>query len=1316
MSDDAVFSRVNLSIDVHARVLICCHDVCRVALSPSPAQVSQHLRTKHNIPAAERRLVTDLLKAHTSPLQNPSEAPVRQDGSSPDPNLHLVHGFTCKFCIERTGSSQVMSRHITSAHEKQRLQLGVRRNAMYEPVFLQAWTKSPSGGRYWIVEYGGSMTRPVGGKEVYDHLEDIFERERGRQKGFSGGDLANGAGTTRSSQTTTFTDLRPWLERTGWERTFGGIDRELLKNLTTAPSPVTSHRGLILKESSNRSSDVYSDEWMISSADDERKITALLAAVDMLMDRCEQTARTTSRSLLCWLRSVRPHGCYAKPFTFVGKAASRRKYIRVLKRFVALVFRAYRLPADIRQRRAGIRFKKSQLRLISTLWNHEAWTQHDALTEQLWRSMKLSDGADVEVDCDVESTDGEDDCEDGDDSDDQSSVMGADDSETDDMDDEDEESEEEDHNRNEDQSGKTNAMRNSGGGKFPPWIKEVLEFLFGLIMAFCTEEVMDGRPDSTLLVYYSGVLGFSADLTGFLPARSYTSNLAALIYIQRLLFLEYAVPTQDYPRLGISRRPRTDQLARLQNVRQEYLVLGSQSPFEELFSLLVFGRAIAGSETPAFLLKWSDDGQILSYRDDIAVHMEQFRRLPKVLLARAEALCEQLMYGWKPPCDLSSVKDDMANTTHEFSFVSHPKNGLAEAYFELTLKACTSQADSLSRKGRWNQKAIFDYLKKEEALRENLAGLMLMTCGGQPRSPDLLSVRVRNHRTSERGLYIYNGYMIYVTRSHKAKRSTNREFVVARFFPSQVGHLMYTYLVYIRPFVDMLAREQLPNIDGCSSFFFRSQLESDSPHWCTERLTKIVRGFTRQVWDQGITLRLLRQICIGIADKHVREVSRPFNRFDDRTDNADRGVVFAWSSGHRPLQRARTYGLDGAFPTHLQPQLLERYEWVSVRWHEFLHLPSRYASRLVHAGPDPIAPWLGTPSATSLDDDSHNCLFMSSPPSSPQAPSYGAKSFTRNDRGQNLLKCRFIITSPQTPAKRRRVQFAGSSSPILDPPNRSWGGFMSPVFGKRNESESITTADEQERIISYLNGKQTEIRLLNEKEAEIVIPTETGNEIFTADPCLDLIDRLNWIHQTTEAWRFVGCELCFIIKGGPEPNHGLDSCEQWPASKHAKRILQWLTTLKIPRYYDVRGACSMCGHGWLVCDEMGQGELARREARSQRSNSGKANLMKEYDAAPDPDGYCMNKPVVRRIIAALCAYDDQILGKALTKMALDHEGIDLTSESQARLWLEQRIRSQDDYWVSRLIYVLDQLIMAYDFRRSRKQSLARKSQSIDLER
>ncbi|CAF3625531.1 unnamed protein product [Fusarium graminearum] len=150
--------------------------------------------------------------------------------------------------------------------------------------------------------------------------------------------------------------------------------------------------------------------------------------------------------------------------------------------------------------------------------------------------MKLSDGADVEVDLDVESTDGEEGCEgeDEDDSDDESSVVGAEDSETDDIDDKDDkddESEEEDHGRNEDQSRKNKVIRSSGGEEVPSWAEEVLELLFGLIMAFCMEEVMDGRPDSTLLVYFSGVLRFSADLTGFLPARSYTSNLTALIYI-----------------------------------------------------------------------------------------------------------------------------------------------------------------------------------------------------------------------------------------------------------------------------------------------------------------------------------------------------------------------------------------------------------------------------------------------------------------------------------------------------------------------------------------------------------------------------------------------------------------------------------------------------------------------------------------------------------------------------------------------------------------------------------------------------------------
>ncbi|KAH7231260.1 uncharacterized protein BKA55DRAFT_582081 [Fusarium redolens] len=550
MADDAVLSRLRLSADPQAQVLICCHDLCRFALAPSPTQVSEHLRRKHNVTATERRQVINVLEARVRKLKDPSDAPIREDGSSCDPNLILVRGFTCKFCMKRTGSSQTISRHIASKHDGEKLRLGVSRKAMYEPAFLQAWTKNPPGGRYWIVEHAGSTVRPVGGKEAHDHLKDILERERGRQRLLKEINMADGTGMGRNTQSTRFTDLKPWLERTGWEQTFQGVDRELLKNLTAVPSLATLRQGLVLKSNRNLPVNPHSDEQTTSSADDERRIAALMSAVDAVMDRCEQTARTTSRSLLCWLRSVRPHACYVKPFTFVGKAASRKKYIRLLKRFIAMIFRAYNLSADVRRRRAGIRLKKAQIRQILAIWNHEIWKQPDALAEALWQSTNCPAAVDAEDDLDEESIDEEGHSEDNASSGYESSVpTESEDSEDDFMNDgereyEDDEALERDQIEN--QNGESCAIGGQNR-KTPPLIKNVLELLFGLIMEFSTEEVVDGGPVSTLLVYFSGILGFSADLKGFLPARSYTSNLAALIYVQRLLFLEYALRVRGYP-------------------------------------------------------------------------------------------------------------------------------------------------------------------------------------------------------------------------------------------------------------------------------------------------------------------------------------------------------------------------------------------------------------------------------------------------------------------------------------------------------------------------------------------------------------------------------------------------------------------------------------------------------------------------------------------------------------------------------------------------------------------------------------------------
>ncbi|KAL7940519.1 hypothetical protein V8C42DRAFT_356200 [Trichoderma barbatum] len=104
---------------------------------------------------------------------------------------------------------------------------------------------------------------------------------------------------------------------------------------------------------------------------------------------------------------------------------------------------------------------------------------------------------------------------------------------------------------------------------------ELQELLFGLSLALCAERSIDSQPSSILLAS--------------LPARSYTSYLSGLIYIQRLLFLEQALPLRPYGALGINRRPRARQLERLQAIRKKWMILGSQSAFDESFAFAATG-------------------------------------------------------------------------------------------------------------------------------------------------------------------------------------------------------------------------------------------------------------------------------------------------------------------------------------------------------------------------------------------------------------------------------------------------------------------------------------------------------------------------------------------------------------------------------------------------------------------------------------------------------------------------------------------------------------------------------------------------------
>lgn len=54
------------------------------------------------------------------------------------------------------------------------------------------------------------------------------------------------------------------------------------------------------------------------------------------------------------------------------------------------------------------------------------------------------------------------------------------------------------------------------------------------------------------------------------------------------------------------------------------MIAGSPYSLEEFQSLRDFGGVMARTDPPSFLLRWSDDGEIVFYGDEFSLIMENF--------------------------------------------------------------------------------------------------------------------------------------------------------------------------------------------------------------------------------------------------------------------------------------------------------------------------------------------------------------------------------------------------------------------------------------------------------------------------------------------------------------------------------------------------------------------------------------------------------------------------------------------------------------------------------------------------------------------
>ena len=77
----------------------------------------------------------------------------------------------------------------------------------------------------------------------------------------------------------------------------------------------------------------------------------------------------------------------------------------------------------------------------------------------------------------------------------------------------------------------------------------LLELVFQLLVLFWTDVTTDGVLETKAVVHFSGVLGIHPNELAFRTAYDYTPYLSAMIWVGRLVILEYALPLRPYQSL-----------------------------------------------------------------------------------------------------------------------------------------------------------------------------------------------------------------------------------------------------------------------------------------------------------------------------------------------------------------------------------------------------------------------------------------------------------------------------------------------------------------------------------------------------------------------------------------------------------------------------------------------------------------------------------------------------------------------------------------------------------------------------------------------
>ncbi len=283
---------------------------------------------------------------------------------------------------------------------------------------------------------------------------------------------------------------------------------------------------------------------------------------------------------------------------------------------------------------------------------------------------------------------------------------------------------------------------------------------------------------------------------------------------------------------------------------------------------------------------------------------------------------------------------------------------------------------------RWNEKAVEDYFRSVRRFKEEMAVVVHLTAGSPARATELISIQAENgpEGRGQRGVFIDNGMVEFVTSYHKGWSASKKSKIVHRYVPHVIGELVVYSMWLLDPWIDQL-QNMVHQQTEYSPFIWEpkpeedwkdrededddkddhdggegrdddewSEDEADKPappqaknvdgFWDTDRVRRVMQRETRKRVGVGIGVMDWRHAYPAIQREHttdhgVREALDYI--YDNRPPQIRRlEDTVAEQSGHSRYMEDMIYGLlltESPTTTMTERNMFRK---VSVDWHRFL--------------------------------------------------------------------------------------------------------------------------------------------------------------------------------------------------------------------------------------------------------------------------------------------------------------------------------------------------------------------------------------------